>query len=108
MSDRTMKKAILIQFFLLLLSPVAMAAENAAGLSLTETAGARPSALGEAMSAAQDDIAASHYNPATLRSLSSGQAMFSYQNGVIGDSFGRFMAGIPARLAAIGLSVGYY
>src|SRR5512147_1933452 len=83
-------------------------AENSSGLSLIETAGARPAALGEAYTASANDIAGFHYNPASLRSLESGQASFSYQQGLIEDSFGRLMLGVPSKNYGLGLSIGYY
>src|SRR5690242_13966416 len=46
------------------------------GLTLLEPSGARPAALGEAFTAATNDIAGFDYNPASLKSLESGQASF--------------------------------
>ena len=100
--------------FALLLGAIVVAsasvagAENSSGLTLIETAGARPAALGEAYTASSNDIAGFHYNPASLQTLEHGQATFSYQEGLIEDSFGRLMLGMPLRNAGLGVSIGYY
>ncbi len=79
------------------------------GLSLLNEGSARWSSLGQAGVAAHDDIAGMAYNPATLGSLSSGQASFLYQQGLIEDAYGQFMIGTPrGEKSALGFSFGYY
>lgn len=78
------------------------------GLTLIEAPGARAAALGEAFSAASDDISAMGYNPSSLKSLKSGQASFLYQKGLAEDAYGQFMIGTPSSKGAFGMSVGYY
>src|SRR5262249_42958162 len=48
------------------------------------------------------------YNPASLKTLKTGQASFLYQKGLVEDSYGHFMIGSPMRNGSLGLSVGYY
>ena len=78
------------------------------GLSFTEPAGARAASLGEAFTAATNDVTALHYNPSSLGSLQSGQASFMYQKGLADDAYGRFIIGSPSKLGNWGLSLGYY
>lgn len=78
------------------------------GLTLLEASGARASSLGEAFTGMNNDIAAFGYNPASLSTLSSGQASFLYEKGMAEDSYGQFMIGSPMKKSAMGLSVGYY
>ena len=78
------------------------------GLTLLEAYGARPAALGEAYTAATNDIAAMGYNPASLKSLETGHGSFMYQKGLAEDAYGHFMVGAPTRLGHLGLSIGYY
>jgi LysM repeat protein len=93
----------------LLLWPVSGMAGGASGaLTLLENSDAKYAALGEAATAAKDDIAVMNYNPAGLKTLSSGQASFLYQKGLTEDAYGRFMIGAPAGHGAMGLSIGYY
>src|SRR4051812_34477585 len=82
--DQTLKSLLIIVLASLAIVPSAHAkgAGTSGGLTLLEPFGARPAALGEAFSAATNDIAAFGYNPASLRSLNTGQASFMYQNGL--------------------------
>lgn len=86
----------------------AIAAGTSGGLTLMEAPGARAAALGEAFSAVSDDVSAMGYNPASLKSLKSGQASFLYQQGLVEDSYGQFMIGTPTKGGSLGMSVGYY
>lgn len=83
-------------------------AGTSAGLTLLEAPGARAAALGEAYSAAPNDIAGFGYNPALLSTLKTGQASFLFQKGVFEDSYGQVMIGSPYSKGGLGLSVGYY
>jgi hypothetical protein len=74
------------------------------GLTLLEAAGARAASLGEAMSAAGDDVTAAVYNPATLATLTSPQVSFSYLKGIADDASGRLHLGRPN----MGVSISYY
>src|SRR5260221_13710945 len=78
------------------------------GLTLLESPGARPPALGEAFTSVSDDITALGYNPASLGTLTSGQASFLYNKGIAQDSSGHLAIGVPTHLGGLGLSVGYY
>lgn len=78
------------------------------GVSLNLTQGARPSALGDAFSGAQDDIAGFGFNPAVLSSLKKSQATFLFQRGSIDDNFGQIAFGMPLNNAGWGISVGAY
>jgi hypothetical protein len=74
-----MKKAI--GAFLLVvfsLGQLKAAVRTEAALSLLEAPTARPAALGEALTAATDDVAAFSYNPAALATLQKGHAAFLY------------------------------
>ena len=87
------------------LSPAfAGGAGSSGGLTLIEAAGARAAALGEAVSAAADDVTAAVYNPAALSTLTSPQVSFSYLKGIAGDASGRLHLGQKN----LGLSVSYY
>jgi len=66
---------------------------TSAANTLLNPASARPAALGEAFTAMQDDISAMDYNPASVKSLSSGQASFFYQKGLTDDAHGNFLIG---------------
>ncbi len=78
------------------------------GMTLMESAAARPMSLGEAFSASMDDISGFAYNPSSLGSLKSSQASFVYRSGMADDSFGQFMIGSPLKSGGLGLSVGYF
>ena len=82
--------------------------KTSAGLTLLEGTGARPSALGEAFAAGQDDIAGLGYNPASLASLKSSHFSFLFHRGLAEDSFGQFMVGRPSANGGFGLTAGYY
>jgi LysM repeat protein len=86
----------------------AKGAGTSGGLSLVETTSARISALGEAAAAMSNDVAAFGYNPASLKSLETGQASFLYQKGLAEDAYGQFMIGAPMKHGNMGLSIGYY
>lgn len=86
----------------------ATGAHASAGLTLLEPANARPFAMGEAYSANQDDIAAFHYNPASLSSLSLKEVSFFYRQGVFNDSYTHLALGGPSSRGGFGGSVGYY
>src|SRR5437879_3887000 len=75
------------------------------GLTLLEPAGARPASMGEAFTAATNDISAMNYNAASLKSLESGQANFTYQKGLADDSYGHFMIGAPIQQGTLRLSL---
>jgi phage tail protein X len=100
--------ASLFAAFLVMAVPAAHAAGVSGGLTLIESPNARPAALGEAFSAASDDISAVAYNPASLKSLKMGQASFLYQKGIAEDAYGHFMVGVPTKKGSLGMSVGYY
>jgi hypothetical protein len=82
--------------------------QTEAGLTLLEAPAARPAALGEAFTAAPDDVSAFIYNPATLGMLNRGHASFLFQRGLYDDSYGQFIFGQPLKGFGFGLSVGYY
>ncbi len=75
------------------------------GLTLLEAPGARAASLGEAFSAAKDDASAFLYNPASLGTLTENNALFLYQQGVIGDSYGQFTMG---NTKGWGVSTAFY
>jgi hypothetical protein len=84
------------------------ATRTEAALSLLEAPTARPAALGEALTAATDDVSAFSYNPASLATLERGHATFLYHRGINDDAYGQFLVGQPHKKNAFGLSVGYY
>jgi hypothetical protein len=111
----SLSKNDLYKFALLSLVGVGLSAtlqaetrSQSSGLILLDPASARASSLGEAFSAITNDIAAFAYNPASLRSLSSGQASFMFQRGLTDDSRGRFLVGAPIDCGGVGLNVNYY
>jgi hypothetical protein len=71
---------------------------------------AAAAALGNAFTGTENDIAGLAYNPAAPATFSEGQASFLFQRGLIEDSYGQLMVGMPnqARTGGFGLSVGYY
>lgn len=69
---------------------------------------ARAAALGDAFTTVTNDISAFAFNPASLQSLESGHAAFSYQEGLVDDFFGHLLLGSPSRFGGLGLSVAYY
>ena len=79
-----------------------------AGLTLLEASSARSAALGEAFTAASNDISAFTYNPANLFTFEKGQASFLYQQGAFDDSYGQLVMGYPRFKDAFGISIGYY
>jgi hypothetical protein len=85
-------------------------AASSGGLSLITEGNARAAGLGKAYTAAMDDIAGMAYNPAAPAWLSQGQASFLLERGLIEDSYGQIMVGMPnaMRTGGFGLSVGYY
>lgn len=85
-----------------------MAANRSGALSFLEKSDAKYASLGEAGTAATNDVAVMNYNPAGLGTLRTGQASFMFQKGLTEDAFGRFMVGTPTRRGAMALSVGYY
>jgi len=104
-----LSKSLFIGFlFFCQYSLVVLAAGTSGGLTLTESGGARPMALGEAFAAAQDDISGLAYNPASLDTLESGQASFFYRTGMADDSFGQLSIGSPIYIGSLGLSIGYF
>ncbi len=110
--DKIMKNMRCLLSLLVVSAFAGNAAAKGAGtvgaLTLLEPSGARPAALGEAFSAAENDIAAFGYNPASLNSLENGQASFMYQKGLAEDSYGHFAIGAPMKNGGFGLSIGYY
>lgn len=86
----------------------AKGAGSSAGLTLIEAPSARATSMGQAFSAMTDDIAAFAYNPATLKSMKSGQASFLYQKDVTENTFGRLMMGAPTKSGTVGVSLGYF
>ena len=106
---KNIKSALsLILTFVFVGTAAAKGAGTVGALSLLEPTGARPAAMGEAFTAAQNDISAFGYNPASLKSLDNGQASFMYQKGIAEDSYGHFAIGAPMRNGSLGLSLGYY
>lgn len=93
---------------MLLAWPIQAGEKTEAGLTLLEAAGARSAALGEAFSAVTNDIEAFAYNPASLDSLKNGHASFLYQKGLVDDTYGQLLFGMPGKAGSLGLSVGYY
>ncbi len=83
-------------------------AESVAGLTLIEAPSARAAALGETLTAVQDDIAGLSYNPATLASFRSSQASFLYKQGAIEDTYAQFMVGQPTAQGGWGASLATY
>lgn len=78
------------------------------GLTLIEAPSARASSLGEAFTAAQNDIAAFGYNPAALGSLGGGHFSFLHERGFADDAFSHFMIGSPLQKGGVGLAIGVY
>lgn len=81
---------------------------SSTGISLLDPMGARPAALGESFTAVADDITAFEYNPASLQSLTQGQASFLYNKGLSDDVFAHASIGGPSKWGGLGLSVGIY
>lgn len=79
-----------------------------AGKNLLQPAGARAAALGEAMTAATDDVTAFAYNPSALATLTTAKLSFLYNRGLVDDTYGQAQLGLPLKKAAIGVNVGYY
>src|ERR1044071_10407581 len=100
--------SILLLESLLIVPSFAAGNDTSSGTTLLEPTSARATALGEAMTAAPDDVSSMGYNPATLGSLNSGQASFMYEKGLAQDSYGQFLIGSPTTHGGAGLSVGYY
>ncbi len=98
-------KKLLLVIPVIFTLPLQAASRTSTGITLLESPGARPAALGEAFSSVQNDISALGYNPASLSSLKTGHASFMYQRGLADDAFGDFRIGVPSGW---GLSVGYY
>lgn len=89
--------------------PLIAGAGRSSGSTLLMPAGAAPTALGEAYSAATDDICAMRYNPASLSSLKNGHVSFLYQKALADDSMGQLMVGTPYKKNhAFGFSIGTY
>ena len=92
-----MKRSVCLTFLLLFGSVVpasvalAKGAGSSGGLTLMQAPGARASSLGEAYVSSLDDIAGFAYNPSSLKSLSSGQASFLYQQGLADDAFSQLI-----------------
>ncbi len=81
---------------------------HAAGLTLLESPSARASALGEAFTAANNDVSAQTYNPASLATLAFPQASLLYKKGLSDDAFGQVLYGAATPHHALGISIGYY
>ena len=79
-----------------------------AGLTLLQTNGARPSAMGEAFTSVTNDIAALEFNPGSLATLEGGQASLHYQQGLTEDSFSKGLVGWQTLGGTLGLAVGHY
>jgi hypothetical protein len=79
-----------------------------AGLTMLRTSGARISALANAGSVVRNDITALGFNPASLGSLSSGQAYAFYERGLADDTYGQMMVGTKFMNGSFGLSAGRY
>lgn len=106
-----MKKSLnLVSFLTLFLaSPIfANGLGQSSGLFLLDPTHARVAALGEAFTATTDDISAMQYNPATLRSLVSGQTSLFYEKGILDDSSAFIQAGFPIKKGGLGISFGAY
>jgi len=78
------------------------------GLTLMDLGSARGLALAGAYSAGVDDITALGFNPASLRSLSSGNASLYFQRGIENQSRGHVHVGRPSAKRSLGLSIGYF
>jgi hypothetical protein len=98
----------LLAMIVFLVAPLHGSPRTEAGLTLSQPYGARAAALGEAMSSTANDIAAFGYNPASLTSLKSGHASFSFQQGLADDSFSHVLFGAPTKKGGFGLVVGHY
>jgi hypothetical protein len=66
--------------------------------------------LGNAFTGVRNNVATIAYNPAAPATLSQGSASFMFQRGLIEDSYGQFILGMPnaERTGGFGLSAGYY
>ncbi|MCB4756101.1 MAG: PorV/PorQ family protein [Elusimicrobia bacterium] len=108
-----MKKLIFNAYLLVvlisLIAPKLHAAGTTGGLTLAASPDAVSASMAEAFTAASNNIAAFHYNPASLKSMKTGQAALLYQKGLSGeDSYGHFSIGGPFRNGSLGFSLGYY
>src|SRR6476659_3916820 len=84
-------------FTVMLLLPMLAFADRgngvSAGLILSQDSNARASALGGSIEALGDDVSAFAYNPASLSSLTSNNAVVAYQRGLVNDSFSQIQFG---------------
>jgi len=78
------------------------------GRLLIDAPSARAAALGEAFTAATDDVSGGAYNPASLASLTDSQASMLYQKGIVDDTSAHFLFGRPSARGGWGLSAAYY
>lgn len=100
--------ALLLPGLLFSARSLAEADSQASGLTLLSPAGAGAFALGEAYTAAANEIDAMRANPASLGSLQSGHASLYYNRGGLEDHYGQAMVGRKVRWGGIGLGVNYY
>ncbi|OVE77149.1 hypothetical protein BVX98_03410 [bacterium F11] len=101
---------LLVLFLSLQFLQISIAGETGVtgGLTLLEPSGARPAALGEAFSAASNDITAFSYNPASLRSLRSHQISMLFHRGFEDEFYSQVAAGYQTKKVNFGISLGYF
>lgn len=107
-----MKRALKAAILSLSLSsiPINLFAKGvgSSGGLILEPASARASALGDSFTSATNDINALGYNPSALNTLTSGQASFLYEKGLVDDTFSQFVIGSPLKRGGLGLQIGHY
>jgi hypothetical protein len=86
----------------------AKGAGTSGAIALHHPLGARACGMAEAYSAVEGEMDVLHYNPAGLISLPNRQASFSYQRGLVGDSFCNLLYAQPTRSGAFGVAFSYY
>lgn len=79
-----------------------------AGLLIGQNVSPRASALGDAFTAVGDDIAAFHFNPASLASLHGSQLAFQRKQGAFSDDNTQLSVGTPLLGGAAGFSARLY
>jgi hypothetical protein len=84
------------------------AADRSAGATLDRPSSARAAALGDALSARDNDIAAFDFNPSALSSLRETQASIFFERAAEQGGFGKIVLGVPSARGGVGVSVGYF
>lgn len=102
-----MRKTLTLILTICLFPFLAEAKGTSGALTLSQETGSRSAAL-RAFIAGIDEITALAYNPASLRTLSSGQASFLYEQGIADDGYANLVIGAPWRSNGWGIGVGYY